>query len=194
MEVSSLQKYIQVSDDVFPETVLEIFTKICKESDKFEDASVIHDINGGSVIDKKTRKTQHWALKNIGPESLTEVHWTNLLHHMFHNGIKGYCKSIDTRHEFRVNDIQVLKYGVGGHYNFHIDHAHSIPRTFSCIYFVNDDYEGGDLAFRFPLDPKEYTVSKRKNRLIIWPSNFLYPHSVKPVTKGERYSVVSWAL
>ena len=24
--------------------------------------------------------------------------------------------------------------------------------------------------------------------------NFLYPHTVKPVTKGIRYSVVAWAL
>ena len=32
------------------------------------------------------------------------------------------------------------------------------------------------------------------NRLIIWPSNFLFPHSVLPVTKGLRYSVVAWAF
>ena len=32
------------------------------------------------------------------------------------------------------------------------------------------------------------------NRMIIWPSTFLYPHTVKPVTKGTRYSVVAWAL
>ena len=38
------------------------------------------------------------------------------------------------------------------------------------------------------------TVEKKANRMIIWPSNFLYPHSVKPVTEGIRYSVVSWAL
>ncbi len=28
--------------------------------------------------------------------------------------------------------------------------------------------------------------------MIIFPSNFLYPHQVMPVTKGERYSIVSW--
>ena len=29
-------------------------------------------------------------------------------------------------------------------------------------------------------------------RLVMWPSNFMYPHSVSPVTKGTRYAIVSW--
>ena len=29
--------------------------------------------------------------------------------------------------------------------------------------------------------------------VIIFPSNFMYPHRVEPVTKGARYSYVSWA-
>jgi predicted 2-oxoglutarate/Fe(II)-dependent dioxygenase YbiX len=28
--------------------------------------------------------------------------------------------------------------------------------------------------------------------LLIFPSNFLYPHRVEPVTKGVRYSFISW--
>jgi predicted 2-oxoglutarate/Fe(II)-dependent dioxygenase YbiX len=28
--------------------------------------------------------------------------------------------------------------------------------------------------------------------LIIFPSIFLYPHKVLPVTKGTRYSYISW--
>ena len=32
-----------------------------------------------------------------------------------------------------------------------------------------------------------------KGDLLIFPSNFLYPHRVDPVTKGVRYSYVSWA-
>ena len=41
---------------------------------------------------------------------------------------------------------------------------------------------------------KNLTIKKIKNRLIVWPSNFLFPHSVQPVSSGERYSIVSWAL
>ena len=28
--------------------------------------------------------------------------------------------------------------------------------------------------------------------VLIFPSNFMYPHKVEPVTKGTRYSYVSW--
>ena len=31
-------------------------------------------------------------------------------------------------------------------------------------------------------------------RLIIWPSNFMFPHRVNPVIKGTRYSIVAWAV
>ena len=35
-------------------------------------------------------------------------------------------------------------------------------------------------------------IDTRKGDLIIFPSNFLYPHKITPVTKGVRYSYVSW--
>ena len=38
----------------------------------------------------------------------------------------------------------------------------------------------------------ELILPSEPNSLIMWPSNFIYQHAVKPVTEGERYSVVSW--
>jgi hypothetical protein len=57
----------------------------------------------------------------------------------------------------------------------------------SIIGILNDDYEGGDLVM-FE-DKKIYT---KKGDLIIFPSNFLFPHQISPVIKGIRYSYVSW--
>ena len=94
----------------------------------------------------------------------------------------------------REGGSEVLKYEPGGHYKFHTDHNMKIPRSFSCIFLVNDNYKGGELCFRYPQSDKITTIEKKENRMIIWPSNFLYPHCVKPVTEGERYSVVAWAL
>ena len=61
------------------------------------------------------------------------------------------------------------------------------------IYLLNNDYEGGELCFKELKTEEESIVEKRANRLIIWPSNFIFPHTVKPVTKGIRYSIVGWA-
>lgn len=190
----SLDKFIKVTDNVFPEHVLNNLIKICKESNKFNEARIIISTEGGQKIYPKIRKTLSWPMNNIGIESLTEVHWANLLHNVFTRGINKYKEELDIKHDFKINDIQILKYNLGGHYKLHVDHASSIPRTFSCIFLLNDDYEGGDLLFKFPNGGTEMKIEKVKNRLIVWPSNFLYPHAVLPVKSGERYSVVAWAL
>ena len=193
MEInSSLDKYIKVFNNVMPNVVLENLIKICKESPNFQLATIIGN-DSKNVLDKKIRKTFTWEVKNIGVKSLTEVHWTNFLYNVFNNSIDSYLKNIDVESNWRVSEVQILKYNVGGHYKFHVDNALSIPRTYSCILFLNDDYEGGDLVFKFPGEDNEYKIKTKRNSVVVWPSNFLYPHSVKPVTKGERYSVVAWA-
>ena len=36
-------------------------------------------------------------------------------------------------------------------------------------------------------------INLNQGDILIFPSVFLYPHKVEPVTKGARYSFVSWA-
>ena len=189
---NSLNNYIRIYDNVVPEQVLETFTKICKERLTYEDGSVVGTDN--PVVDKKIRNTKIWDLKNIDEESLTSVHWCNFYGSIFENYFRRYFNELNVNDPFRLLTIQVLKYNVGGHYKFHVDHGLSTPRTLSSIFLVNDDYEGGDLMFQTTSADKNLTIKKIKNRLIVWPSNFLFPHSVQPVSSGERYSIVSWAL
>ncbi len=193
MEVNfDLHKYITVFNDVMPKKTLESFKKICKSSDKFVGATIIG--NDKPLIDESIRKVGTWALHNINTNSYTDVLWCNYLIKHFKTGISNYNYFHDLPNEFLLNDIQVLKYGTGGHYKFHTDHNPKIPRHHSCIFMINDDYEGGDLCFKYPKSEKITTIEKKENRMIIWPSNNLYPHCVSPVTKGERYSVVAWAV
>ena len=77
----------------------------------------------------------------------------------------------------------------------HCDHIHDmfdgerkgIP-TLSILGLLNDDFEGGQLIF---FEDKKINI--KQGDLLIFPSNFLYPHIVEPVTKGTRYTYVSWA-
>tara|TARA_R100000900_G_scaffold13800_1_gene12649 strand:+ start:94 stop:669 length:576 start_codon:yes stop_codon:yes gene_type:complete len=76
----------------------------------------------------------------------------------------------------------------------HCDHVSSmfdgeikgIP-TLSCLGSLNNDYEGGKLFFLGD-EPFEF----ERGDLIIFPSNFLFPHRVEPVTNGVRWSYISW--
>jgi predicted 2-oxoglutarate/Fe(II)-dependent dioxygenase YbiX len=52
---------------------------------------------------------------------------------------------------------------------------------------LNDEYEGGELILCGE------QIELKTGDVIVFPSNFLYPHEVKPVKSGVRYSFVSWA-
>jgi len=196
MEINSsnLIDYIRVYDDILNKKTLNVFLKICEENPNFIDAGLSSKEQNNSV-NKKIRDVKSWPLFNIGIESRTTVFWANYFNSIFTEYIQRYNRSIGNEEtNFILKDIEVLKYKKNGKYTFHVDHGLYSPRTFSCIYFCNSNYEGGELCFKFLGQEKELTIEKKDNRMIVWPSNFLYPHAVKPVTKGIRYSVVSWAL
>jgi hypothetical protein len=73
------------------------------------------------------------------------------------------------------------------------DHYNASNRHLSIIMNLNDNYEGGDLIFT---DQKEKEIKRLKldkGTIVFFPSNFMYPHSIQPITKGTRYSIVCMA-
>jgi len=83
---------------------------------------------------------------------------------------------------------QILKYGKGQKFTNHIDDHPKYHRRVSSIYYINDDYTGGEINFpRFNI-----SLKPNANQMIIFPSTYVYNHSVSPVIDGTRYSVVSW--
>jgi predicted 2-oxoglutarate/Fe(II)-dependent dioxygenase YbiX len=92
----------------------------------------------------------------------------------------------------KINQIDLLKYSIGGKYNIHTDHYTMSSRHLSVILNLNDEYKGGDLIFT---DQKEKEVKRyklEKGSIVFFPSNFMYPHGIQPITKGTRYSIVAW--
>jgi len=83
---------------------------------------------------------------------------------------------------------QLLKYGSGNHFVNHFDDSRPFPRTLSMSFYLNDDYEGGEIEFgRFNLK-----IKPKANQMILFPSNYIYNHTVHPVKTGTRYAVVAW--
>lgn len=192
LDMSRIESYIRTFDNIFSENMLKVFLKLCENDFIYEDAGVV--INGETILDKEMRNVKRKGLHNVHDKSLTNTHWCALLYSYFMECIKVYTTDFNLPHlKPTVNDIQVLKYTPGGHYKFHVDDGPTTPRTLSLIYFVNDNYKGGDLVFKAVGTDSIIKIERNKNRLVIWPSNFIYPHSVTPVDEGTRYSVVAWA-
>jgi hypothetical protein len=85
---------------------------------------------------------------------------------------------------------EMLQYKNGGFYIQHVDSFKDRPRAVSCSFALNDDYEGGEFAFF----DRELVYKLKKGSCIMFPSNFMYPHEVIPVTSGTRYSIVTWFI
>jgi len=78
-----------------------------------------------------------------------------------------------------------------GKYERHIDKSlNNFIRKLSVTIQLSDPstYSNGDLLLYF--DDKPNFLPKEQGKLIAFPSYVL--HEVKPVTKGERYSLVAW--
>ena len=95
----------------------------------------------------------------------------------------------------KTTEIRLNKYEANKDMKTHVDHIHSIfdgerkgIPILSIVGLLNDDFEGG----KFYINNEE--VKFNKGDIMIFPSNFMYSHGVKAITKGERYSYVTWAF
>jgi len=84
----------------------------------------------------------------------------------------------------------VLKYQTGQEYKMHADAGGGNNRVLSLVWYVNDDYVGGELEFPY----FNYKLKPPANSMIFFPSNYIYAHIAHPVQENTKYAVVSWIL
>lgn len=100
--------------------------------------------------------------------------------------LKDYCASYGITMNY-MEAINFVRYGVNEHFSVHTDHGFSYICTVSCVTYLNDDYEGGELYFPY----LDLTYLPKAGDSIFFPSTFLFAHASKPVTSGIKYSAVT---
>ena len=131
----------------------------------------------------------------------TDINIEDLLVPVMEQSIRDYQEKFAPKHKTlkrfitKMTKIRLNKYKANKDMKVHIDHIHSIfdgndkgIPILSLVGLFNDDFEGGE----FYVNNKQ--IEFNKGDIIIFPSNFMYPHEVKVITKGERYSYVAWAF
>lgn len=91
------------------------------------------------------------------------------------------------------NQSEFLMYDVTGKYETHVDTFHmrsDETRKLTVLVFLNEDFEGG--KFYIQNGKNRLYPEQTKGTVIVFPS--FMPHGVEPVTKGVRYSVVTWMV
>jgi predicted 2-oxoglutarate/Fe(II)-dependent dioxygenase YbiX len=187
--MNELKDYIFILEDIIPDKLCNDILNEYENSKEWLDTA----IGGKGNINKEIRNC-----KTIGI-SLNEVIEKNknvrkiLDDEVFQStkkAIKIYNEKFKQAHISKDSGYQLLKYEKGGFYTQHVDSFTEIPRTISCSFTLNDSFKGGEFSFFnntlvYPL---------KKGSAIMFPSNFLYPHSVLPVINGTRYSIVTWFI
>lgn len=92
--------------------------------------------------------------------------------------------------------LKYIKYTEATQMHPHCDHIHSIfdgdrkgIPILTLIALLNDDFTGGDFILF-----EDERVDLAKGDILIFPSSFMFPHSVQKITSGCRYSAASWVF
>lgn len=144
-------------------------------------------VRGG--LDKNIRNVKGYHLTFDTP---TDLFYWNYIKNEIERLYTYYKIKFPQMQSIKINQIDLLKYSPGGKYEIHTDHFTTSTRALSVIINLNDNYEGGDLVFT---DQKEKEIKRLKlgkGSIVFFPSNFMYPHGIQPITKGTRYSIVAW--
>lgn len=149
-----------------------------------------------NTVNTMTRNTSTIGIPYLGKiedsvsQTFFEEFHTNLNNLFFKNFDpieKDYMATYGIKADWH-DQYGILKYGKDQFFTNHIDDHPDFHRRMSTIYYLNDNYLGGEINFpRFGI-----TFKPKANQMIIFPSTYVYNHSVSPVIDGERYAVVSW--
>ena len=90
----------------------------------------------------------------------------------------------------KYSNIRFNKYKVGTMMRKHYDHIHDIfdgklkgVPLISIVGNLNEDYEGSEFNCR------DTTIKLKTGDILMFPSNFMYPHEVTECKKGKRKSI-----
>ena len=161
--------------------------------------TIINYFNANAKWKQSTFST---AYKNTGTSQVSMMeYWIGFkdsyyqdLKNSFEDSVNDYTSVHKKIKVQAYTDFRINCYGQGGFMKEHIDNIHyshgqkqGYPHLTSLI-FLNDDFDGGE----FYLCGE--SLEKKVGSAVVFPSNFMYPHEVKKVTNGKRYSVMTWIL
>ena len=189
--MKNLKDYILHLDNWIPQNIIDISIKELSKDKTWKR----HTFTNPKTFESKSKNGNKeldvcMGDKLIYLKELHQLTWKALERYIVIDKIGG--ESFDGWAGF--SQIRFNRYNKNQIMSKHCDHIHSlftgerrgIP-VLSIVCVLNDNYEGGEFIMF-----DDYEIKFKPGDLIIFPSIFLYPHLIKPVKKGTRYSFVSW--
>jgi predicted 2-oxoglutarate/Fe(II)-dependent dioxygenase YbiX len=183
--MNSLKDYIVVIDNI-------ITNKLCDAIiNEFSSEEYVDAVVGTGLVITNTRNVKEIciSLQSVIEKNLNiRRQLDGYLYLSAVEAVKQYKDKFPLCVIQEDSGYELLKYEKGQFYVQHTDSFRERPRAVSCSFILNDDYEGGEFAFF----DRELKYKLKKGSCIMFPSNFMYPHEIMPVTSGTRYSIITW--
>lgn len=179
--------YFVYTTDCLTKSECDEIIEHSENNHNFEESKV-----GNSVEDYSIRKSKTFKISN-------ENHIELLLDRLNDCFLK-YCEDHledlywsavqrSTIDGYTFEPLQYTKYDIGNYYNWHVDQGsdtRTICRLLSFVLYLNDDFEGGCTEFAF----EKYKPNA--GQVLIFPSNFLFPHCGTKVHSGTKKIITTW--
>jgi predicted 2-oxoglutarate/Fe(II)-dependent dioxygenase YbiX len=188
MNHENLKNYIYVVKNALSLNLCDEILNEFKNSDEWQDTIV-----GSGKVEKNVRNCKTIVISFphiIQKNNETRHRLDNLIFDGASKCIQEYNVKFPHCKIEEDSGYELLKYPEGCFYTQHVDSFKARPRAVSCSFILNDDFEGGEFAFF----DRELKYKIDKGDAIMFPSNFMYPHEIMPVTKGIRYSIITWFI
>ena len=182
---TKLREWIGYYEDIVPKDGCESLIGVTKNSGQLKPSKYANHAGKIKRSDKRVVMDDMWVKDKTT---------SSIINDFFSKVIRKYSDKFERFSCQRHSGFRVNRYSVGGFMSEHTDNIHhshgqeyGFPQV-SGLLFLNDNYKGGE----FIVAGNEYKTKVGSG--IIFPSNFMFPHEVKKITDGERWSIVTWLM
>jgi hypothetical protein len=139
----------------------------------------------------KTQKLwnlEPWDSFSIGVDKLPEnilAMLAKIFRLVYNTATKKYGVEINN---FNKANLALLKFEKGLFLRPHIDTQSAESNHIASIYYINDDFIGGELCF----PDLNINIKPIPNSVIFFPGNENYLHEVRKIVDGDRFTSSMW--
>jgi len=196
------EKNIYIYNQVCSNEDINTLYSFCKnvEDQDWVESLFYRDGKSGLFPDKKTTLHTHnpilkQIMDNVFAFIINKIEWnygTRIIHR-YHDAIRKMSSGAEilphADNEFNDGTFFSIRYTKES-VNTKNDFQEHLPNEFveySSLFYINDDYEGGEIFF----PDYNLEIKPEAGSVVFFPSNSKYIHCVKKVIKGDRYAVPS---
>lgn len=185
---------IRVYDNVYSDYkhIIDTFNETAENSNNWiwrrsKQAKDIKEKHRKSLEIRLPTKDVDYSNLNPNQYELNMLALSQEVQTIIRNHIEHYAKDFGIIVECNER-TKFIKYDVGEYFTFHRDDHPNTPRVFSSLLYVNDDYVGGDLHFKY----FGFSKKPKAGDLFVFPSNYAYSHESVVISSGTKYAITDF--